>query len=195
VIQNAGIVGYDGEGIHLESTAANSADFIRIRDCVFEHIDYGIVIGDSGGSALCRGCLLEGNRYSQIGTLASLIQAGAGCYLFEHWPNVANSLQIDAGSSNNLVLLNTNANNWTVTDNGASDYQILTNSTTGSIELKPRAKFPIALMDQYIEGSEISDPAAPAADKGRLYFKDVGGKTALMARFPTGAVQQIAIEP
>lgn len=47
----------------------------------------------------------------------------------------------------------------------------------------------------FIEGIEIADPAAPGANSGRLYFKDVGGKTALMVRFPTGAVQQIAIEP
>jgi|SRR6185503_287681 len=47
----------------------------------------------------------------------------------------------------------------------------------------------------YTEFTEIADPAAPAATKGRLYMKDVGGKVALIARFPTGAVQQIAIEP
>ncbi len=46
-----------------------------------------------------------------------------------------------------------------------------------------------------IYGPEMPDPAAPPANIGVLYFKDVGGKTALMARFPTGAVQQIAIEP
>jgi hypothetical protein len=39
------------------------------------------------------------------------------------------------------------------------------------------------------------DPAAPAADTARLYAKDVGGKTALFARFPTGAAVQVAIEP
>ena len=43
--------------------------------------------------------------------------------------------------------------------------------------------------------TEISDPAAPAANGARLYVKDVGGKTALVVRFNTGAVQQIAIEP
>ena len=48
----------------------------------------------------------------------------------------------------------------------------------------------------YFEGSEIADPAAPAADKGRLYFKDNGAaKTQLVVRFPTGAVQVIATEP
>lgn len=49
----------------------------------------------------------------------------------------------------------------------------------------------------YIEGSELaSDPAAPASDRGRLYFRDNGsGKTQLVVRFPTGAVQIIATEP
>ena len=41
----------------------------------------------------------------------------------------------------------------------------------------------------------ISDPAAPATG-WLLYCKDAGsGKAALMVRFPTGAVQQIAVEP
>lgn len=49
----------------------------------------------------------------------------------------------------------------------------------------------------YIDGIEQgSDPAAPAANTGRLYFKDNGsGKTQLVVRFPTGAVQVIATEP
>jgi len=48
----------------------------------------------------------------------------------------------------------------------------------------------------YIEGIEITDPAAPAAYRGRLYFRDNGaGKTQLAVRFPTGAVQVLATEP
>lgn len=44
--------------------------------------------------------------------------------------------------------------------------------------------------------TEISDPAAPAANKAKLYSKDNGsGKTQLVVRFPTGAVQVIATEP
>lgn len=38
-------------------------------------------------------------------------------------------------------------------------------------------------------------PGAPAAGQGRLYFDESGGKIRLMVRFPTGAAQQIAIEP
>lgn len=43
---------------------------------------------------------------------------------------------------------------------------------------------------------EQADPAAPAANVGRLYARDDGGgKTQIVARFPTGAVQVIATEP
>jgi hypothetical protein len=54
----------------------------------------------------------------------------------------------------------------------------------------------ISIETQFIEGQEISDPAAPAANSGRLYFRDNGsGKTQLVVRFNTGAVQVIATEP
>ena len=44
--------------------------------------------------------------------------------------------------------------------------------------------------------TERADPAAPAANKAVLYSKDDGaGKTQIVVRFPTGAVQVIATEP
>jgi hypothetical protein len=50
---------------------------------------------------------------------------------------------------------------------------------------------------KHIEMTELAaDPAAPAADAARLYFRDNGsGKTQLCVRFATGAVQVIATEP
>lgn len=43
---------------------------------------------------------------------------------------------------------------------------------------------------------EMTAPSAPAANFVRLYAQDNGaGKTQLMARFATGAAQQVAIEP
>jgi hypothetical protein len=50
--------------------------------------------------------------------------------------------------------------------------------------------------DMYKELTEITAPAAPATDHVRIYAVDNGaGKTRLMAIFPTGAAQQLAIEP
>lgn len=44
--------------------------------------------------------------------------------------------------------------------------------------------------------TERTDPAAPAADKAILYAKDNGsGKTLLVVRFNTGAIQTIATQP
>lgn len=48
----------------------------------------------------------------------------------------------------------------------------------------------------FIQGTEMTAPSAGAANTGRIFFEDNGGgKTRLMVRFATGAVQQIAIEP
>lgn len=47
-----------------------------------------------------------------------------------------------------------------------------------------------------LELLEMTAPAAPGSNKARLYIEDNGsGKTRLMALFPSGAAQQIAIEP
>ena len=47
-----------------------------------------------------------------------------------------------------------------------------------------------------VQLTEQTAPGAPAADNVVLYAVDNGaGKTQLMARFATGAAQQVAIEP
>jgi hypothetical protein len=48
----------------------------------------------------------------------------------------------------------------------------------------------------YLELPEISNPLAASANTGRLYCRDNGaGKSQIVARFPSGAVQVIATEP
>ena len=48
----------------------------------------------------------------------------------------------------------------------------------------------------FIQLTEETEPAAPAANKVRIYAQDDGtGKTQLMAKFATGAAQQLAIQP
>lgn len=47
-----------------------------------------------------------------------------------------------------------------------------------------------------LELHEMTAPSAPSTNRARLYAEDNGsGKTRLMVRFPSGAAQQIAIEP
>lgn len=55
---------------------------------------------------------------------------------------------------------------------------------------------PLAI-EMHLELTEvIAETNAPTANKVRMYARDNGaGKTQIVARFPTGAVQQIAIEP
>lgn len=51
-------------------------------------------------------------------------------------------------------------------------------------------------MGEYVELSEMTAPAAPAANTVRLFCRDNGsGKTQLCAQFPTGAIQAVATEP
>lgn len=63
----------------------------------------------------------------------------------------------------------------------------------GSSEVEPTV--PIKTTS-YFDLVEMTAPAAPAANTARLYVEDNGaGKTRLMVRFPTGAVQQLSVEP
>ena len=57
------------------------------------------------------------------------------------------------------------------------------------------AQIPIG--PRYLELDELAAaPAAPAANKVRLFSKDSGaGKTQICARFPTGAVVVLGVEP
>jgi hypothetical protein len=58
----------------------------------------------------------------------------------------------------------------------------------------PLEKFSVAAGEIGLD--EISDPAAPAANRARIYVRDNGsGKTQLVVRFSSGAVQVLATEP
>lgn len=78
-----------------------------------------------------------------------------------------------------------------------NDFRLLGSDLTTPADLRLRSLLLASTSAGYIEGVEqASDPAAPAANSGRAYFRDNGsGKTQFVVRFPTGAVQVIATEP
>lgn len=63
--------------------------------------------------------------------------------------------------------------------------------------LPDEPEFRIVLLGEYLEGVELpAAPPAPISNKARLYVRDNGaGKTQLVVRFATGAVQVLATEP
>lgn len=90
---------------------------------------------------------------------------------------------IDAASTKDLCIY-ADANDDGIIDTLLA-YFIRTGTNSGALGLT-----------KFIEVPEISDPAAPAANKARIYCKDTGaGKSQLVVRFPSGAVQVIATEP
>lgn len=69
----------------------------------------------------------------------------------------------------------------------------ISRSAAGIMALRGSTTTTAAAVNFYTYGA--SPPAAPAASTGVLYTDTSGGKIRLMVRFPTGAAQQIAIEP
>jgi len=110
----------------------------------------------------------------------------------------ANVLEIGAekvgtGTPRN-VLIKSNSGVLTLND-GNSAMTLL----SGDLQIGTRAISQltnIVAQTGYHEMQEMTAPAAPSANRVRIYAEDNGsGKTRLMALFPTGAAQQIAIEP
>ena len=69
--------------------------------------------------------------------------------------------------------------------------------TGRALELEDAGVAVIEAADGYFGMAELgADAAAPPANWGRFYVRDNGaGKTQLVVRFPTGAVQILATEP
>lgn len=87
--------------------------------------------------------------------------------------------------------------NTTVLITGAPlDGTNMTGTLAYALHVAANAKGGGVLIDQFVDHTEMTAPAAPPANTARVYAEDNGsGKTRLMCRFPTGAVQQLAIEP
>ena len=102
----------------------------------------------------------------------------------------ARSIRIRAGSAT-----------WTFDTNGSTTLPASALTFAGSFTIGRSPGVMILSSENQLSGAtfemrEQTAPAAPAADRVRIYAEDNGsGKTRLMALFATGAAQQIAIEP
>jgi hypothetical protein len=113
-----------------------------------------------------------------VGTTSTGPEASAGIAL-------ANNLSLygegSAGGWSNLIKINADD----ATEVGHDDAPTVIRSDNGTLTV-----------DGHLEVDEVAEPAAPAANKARLFAVDNGaGKTRLMVRFPTGASVELAIEP
>lgn len=99
---------------------------------------------------------------------------------------------LDTGSNlNSVVLGGVSGITTPISDLGGTNWHTNIQEVTGAA-----ATGAPYISSAFVEGLERADPAAPAVNRGRLYFKDNGaGKTQLVVRFNTGIVQVIATEP
>jgi hypothetical protein len=86
---------------------------------------------------------------------------------------------------------------WTGSNRGCYySIELVANGSTTRSESMRVYNGHVDIVDGYLELDEISAPSSPAANKVRIWAEDNGaGKTMLMARFSSGAAQQIAIQP
>jgi len=158
-------------------------------------ISYGAG-GISVGAAHASGTLrlwsnnVEGATFSATGVNFAGTVASSGTFTLGN-----TSLQLietsSVSRSASLSIDNNNVGATTLFDIKMDGTAVLSFATGGPATFASNVAIPT-----YIEGTEMAAPAAPAANKGRLFFQDNGaGKTQLMVIFATGAAQQVAIEP
>jgi len=79
---------------------------------------------------------------------------------------------------------------------GSGAHAAFTQSVALGMSTVSTAASQVHLGSRHMEMVEITAPAAGATNSARIFAEDDGaGKTRLMVRFATGAVQQLAIEP
>lgn len=138
-------------------------------------------IGDGAGSS-------PDNIFAESSVVAPVFQSASGAHLNLRAGGTTNSLFLHTNGADRIAL-NTAGTFYPVTD--AANQLGGTSNRWTQLFLSQGIVF-----SGYNEGAEIADPAAPAANAGRLYFKDNGaGKSQLAVRFATGAVQIVATEP
>lgn len=189
----------DGGRIISESTEANGIRLNRIgvvnhgnlwmrhaRPSMFTYPQYATEAYDDNHVAVIRH---EDNYAPYIGSPTSQRPISGGGAL-DLWtlPSAA-TISALSGTSISYEYLNTGTKERFYATN-EDVYRTETNAATNTSYGETRVE------DGGVRLQEISDPSAPASNYGIVYCKDNGaGKTQLVVRFPTGAVQVLATEP
>lgn len=123
------------------------------------------------------------------GSIAAGLTSGSNNILIGY--NTGSSLQ--SGNGNIIIGHELNVSGGATTTDTLNIGNLITGILSGTKELTING---IVKSTSYYQMDKITDPAAPAANKGVFYIRDNGGgKMQLVARFPTGAIQVIATEP
>lgn len=107
---------------------------------------------------------------------------------------LAGSINYQGASNENFGNIVSTSGHYQIIEYGGAGISIL--PFNGPVNLAPSASSGVKVGGSFVEMDEMTEPSAPGANKARYYFEDNGsGKTRFMVKFPTGAAQQIAIEP
>jgi hypothetical protein len=167
-------------------------------------------LGETGWHALCYQPL-SGNKASilRVAPSGTAVNAYLELYTNSTW-DVTGRVQLQAtpgaikiggmsGGANFGFQLVSGGSEYTYFYPGASRFY---GALLVGANAAPESGYALELRDDFLLGPyfqelrEMTAPDAPAANGVRLYAEDNGsGKTRLMARFATGAAQQLAIEP
>lgn len=200
-----GAAGWAGTtvGVELLNNVISSADSFGVyieqyTGDVAASVSYGIeaIVSTQGAGAVSDNGALYGASFiarsklpvgrltnKTVGAFLAAGNSGAGT-VTESIACELDDMYFGGGTITNLYGLKvydmtTGTNNWAI------------KTGLGLVDLGDSLK-----IAKYLEGIEMTAPAAPAANGFRLFAEDDGsGKTRLMCIFASGAAQQVAIQP
>ena len=202
--------GFQMYGGYVRQNSNTGTAFIRVNDDATEVVIDGVVLV-RGTTDASNFVLLAGGTTGKNWTIRNVHFNAAAAYTSINVTGAPAHVHIenvrDAGGFQGTLELGNAAGAWVSGTNmhvnvGATALRVVLQNISGTITDNSGAALQfnqaaMILTQAYIEMYELAaDAAAPAPQRGRLYVKDNGaGKTQIVVRFNTGAVQVIATEP
>lgn len=150
---------------------AEGSSGLNVHGCYIAGGATGIALPATGGG---RGISITGNTF---GTITTAFDTGSDNRFIDYFANA-----FIGTITNQVVYGATKPLGSRIHTESGGDIDI-----GSSLDLKNPALITLA---------ERTDPSAPAANEGHFYLRDNGaGKTQLVVRFPTGAIQVLSTEP